>query len=83
MHTLNIFNTYCFSTATVATRTCINVMLHAHCLFKDYKCQCVLPTSNVHLISGVPGIQPLHHAFHMHSGPRSLFFWSVVELPEH
>ena len=31
-HTLRIYNTYCFSTATVVTRMCLNVPLYVHCL---------------------------------------------------
>ena len=31
-HTLTIRNTYCFSTTTVVTRTCLNVSLHLHFL---------------------------------------------------
>ena len=31
-HTLGICNTYCFSTATVVTRTHLHVTLHVHCL---------------------------------------------------
>ena len=31
-HTLRVSNIYCFSTATMVTRTCISVTLYAHCL---------------------------------------------------
>jgi hypothetical protein len=31
-HTLGIFNTYCFSPATMVTRMCLDVMLYIHCL---------------------------------------------------
>jgi hypothetical protein len=31
-HTLRICNTYCFSTATMVTRTGLNVTLYVHCL---------------------------------------------------
>ena len=31
-HTLRICNIYCFSTATLVARTCLNVTLHVHCL---------------------------------------------------
>ena len=33
IYTLGVCNTYCFSTATVAVRTRLNVTLHVHCLF--------------------------------------------------
>ena len=32
IHTLRICNTYCFSIATMVTRTRLNVTLYAHCL---------------------------------------------------
>jgi len=31
-HTLRIFNSYCFFTATIVTGTRLNVTLHVHCL---------------------------------------------------
>jgi hypothetical protein len=31
-HTLRIWNNYCFTTATMVTRTRLNVTLHVHCL---------------------------------------------------
>ena len=39
--TLGIYNTYCFSTTTVVTRTCINVTLNVHCLSCCYPFQCL------------------------------------------
>jgi hypothetical protein len=35
-HTLRICNTYCFSTATLVTRRCLNVTLYVHCLYCVY-----------------------------------------------
>ena len=32
-HTFRIFNTYCFSTATIVARTRLTVTLYVHCLF--------------------------------------------------
>jgi len=31
-HKLRIYNNYCFSTATMVTRTRLNITLYAHCL---------------------------------------------------
>jgi hypothetical protein len=33
INTLRICNAYCFSTATIATRTRLNIMLYVHCLY--------------------------------------------------
>jgi hypothetical protein len=38
-YTLRIYNTYCFSTATVVTRTHLNVTLHVHCVSCYYSRQ--------------------------------------------
>jgi hypothetical protein len=38
-HTHIIFNIYCFSTATMVTRTCLSVTLHVHCLTCRYLCR--------------------------------------------
>jgi len=32
-HILGIYNTYCYSTATVVTRTRLNVTLYVHCFY--------------------------------------------------
>ena len=32
IQSLTIYNTYCFSTATVVARTCLNITLNVHCL---------------------------------------------------
>ena len=45
-HTLRICNTYYFSTATIVTRTPLNVTLYVHCL-SCIKCRCPLKVMEI------------------------------------
>jgi hypothetical protein len=46
IHTLKLYNTHCFSTATTVAWMCLNVMLHAHCLYCFHRDQCESLFSN-------------------------------------
>jgi hypothetical protein len=54
-HTLRIYNTYCFSTATMVTRTHLNVTLYIHCLF------CFNIICSVHVDYNPPYTPPKAH----------------------
>ena len=72
-HTHKICNTYCFSTATMVTRTCLNVTLHIHCP----SCQCLwnFPVEWVELeFRNQKGASS-------HIGPDTVFLTSVSSLP--
>jgi hypothetical protein len=68
-HTLRIFNTYCFSTATVVTRTRLNVTLHVPC-----QCCCRLLLSRMKNVKDNCNLMSKFCIWHATcSGPRYCF----------